>query len=258
VLDATSDIETVSNWWGGRWRGCNIGGRVPESMIVIDIEPRHNGDQNLAALEREHGPIPETLTTLSGRGDGGRHLFFRRPPGNLSAARLGAGIDLKTSTGYVVLPPSIHPDSGQPYASVDAAVAAPPPWLVDRLKPEKPAHRITPPRTRSSFYGAHSGFFTGSIADNYCRTTTWAKILEPHGWSCLDGDPNADGSRWLHPTATSKCSATIKNDCLFVYSPNTPFAVTESGNAKGYTKFRAYAVLNHGGDLSAAAKAINR
>jgi hypothetical protein len=25
----------------------------------------------------------------------------------------------------------------------------------------------------------------------------------------------------------------------------------------GYTKFRAYAVLNHGGDLSAAAKALS-
>jgi hypothetical protein len=31
--------------------------------------------------------------------------------------------------------------------------------------------------------------------------------------------------------------------------------VTEPGKPRGYTKFRAYAVLNHQGDLSAAARA---
>ena len=45
------------------------------------------------------------------------------------------------------------------------------------------------------------------------------------------------------PTHTSACSATIKNGCLFVYTPNTPFDVTEPGDPHGYTKFRAYAVL---------------
>jgi hypothetical protein len=43
---------------------------------------------------------------------------------------------------------------------------------------------------------------------------------------------------------------------LFVYSPNTPFKVTESGNVNGYTKFRAFAVLNHDGDMSVAAHAL--
>jgi hypothetical protein len=43
---------------------------------------------------------------------------------------------------------------------------------------------------------------------------------------------------------------------LFVYSPNTPFTVTTPGDPHGYTRFRAYAVLEHGGDLSAAARAL--
>ena len=77
-----------------------------------------------------------------------------------------------------------------------------------------------------------------------------------HGWACLDPDPDADGARWLHPAATSKCSATIKNGCLFVYSTSTVFEFTESGDPHGYTKFRAYAVLNFGGDLKAAARAL--
>jgi hypothetical protein len=74
----------------------------------------------------------------------------------------------------------------------------------------------------------------------------------------LDLDPEEDCSRWLHPAATSSCSATIRHGCLFVYSTNTPFEATEPGSPKGYTKFRAYAVLNHQGDLSAAARALGK
>lgn len=247
VLDATTDIDQITQWWGGRYTGCNIGARVPASMIVIDIDPRHGGDRSIAELEQQHGKLPETLTTISGRGDGGRHLFFRRPSGKLSSKRLGSGIDLKTSAGYVVMPPSIHPDTGKPYTRIDRAVVAPPAWLVNLLRPEQSAP--VPRSPRRHLYTLHGG---SSIADEFCANTTWASILKDHGWSMV----GTDDTKWLHPKATSACSATIKNDCLFVYTPNTPFDVTEQGDVHGYTKFRAYAVLNHNGDLSAAAKAL--
>lgn len=66
------------------------------------------------------------------------------------------------------------------------------------------------------------------------------------------------GARWRHPAATAAWSATIRTGCLFVYSTNTPFGVTEAGNAAGYTRFRAYTALNFDGDMSAAARAIIR
>jgi len=148
----------------------------------------------------------------------------------------------------VVLPPSIHPDTGKPYIRIEAPVAAPPDWLIALLRPE-PA---PPPRPRRS-----SSMFTGpSIADQFAAATSWTDILTPHSWTCLSADPDADGARWLHPTATSSCSATIRYGCLFVYSTNTPFNITESGDRHGYTKFRAFAVLDHGGDMSAAARAL--
>lgn len=258
LLDATTNIAQISQWWGGRYAGCNIGAPVPESMFVIDIDPYHGGEEHLTKLEAEHGKLPSTYMHLSGRMDGGRHLFFRHPGGELTSVRLlRTGIDLRTHKNYTVLPPSIHPDTGLPYVMVEAPVAAPPSWLIELVRPEKPAHRITPARPRSSLHGQHSGTFSGSLADNYSRSATWAEILMPHGWSYLNGDdPDADGTKWAHPTATAKWSATIKNGCLFVYSTNTPFQVTEPRNAKGYTKFRAYAVLNHGGDMSAAARAL--
>lgn len=250
VLDATSDLATVAHWWGGRYSGCNIGARIPEALMVIDVDPRHDGHNSLAALEAKHGSLPETLTTISGRGDGGRHLFFRRPSGKLTATRLGPGIDLKTSSGYVVMPPSIHPDSGQPYTRVDALVAAPPAWLVALLTPAPPEA----PRSTRRLFSLHSG---PSIADQFSSATSWSDILGPHGWQCLDADPDADGARWRHPTATSPFSATVRHCCLFVYSTNTPFDTTSPENPKGYTRFRAYAVLDHGGDLKAAARALN-
>jgi hypothetical protein len=50
------------------------------------------------------------------------------------------------------------------------------------------------------------------------------------------------------------CSATVRNGCLFVWSTSTVFDASEPGNPKGYTKFRAYAQLNHNGDMKAAAR----
>jgi len=251
VLDATTDVHQVEAWWYGHYRGANIGARVPQNMIVVDIDPRHGGDVSLTQLQCENGPLPETLTTVSGRGDGGRHLFYRRPPGRLTAARLGAGIDLKTCAGYTVMAPSIHPDTRQPYTRIDRAVAAPPIWLMNLLTAEPITPINTPPVPPRTYRGP-------SVADTYSAEASWADILNPHGWRCLDADPDADSARWLHPTATSACSATIRNGYLFVYSPNTPFDVTEPGNPHGYTKFRAYAVLDHGGDMSAAARALTQ
>ena len=114
VLDATTDIAIITAWWTGRYAGANILGRVPVNVFVLDVDPRHRGLESLAALQHRHNPLPSTLTTISGRGDGGTHTFWRRPPGTLTAKHLGEGIDIKSSSGYIVLPPSIHPTTGKP------------------------------------------------------------------------------------------------------------------------------------------------
>jgi len=251
VLDATTDIAQINAWWAGRYRGCNVGARVPDALVVVDVDPRHDGLTSLAALEAANGLLPATLTVMSGRGDGGRHLYYRRPQGKLSATRLGTGIDIKTSAGYCVVPPSVHPDSGKPYTWVQRPVMAPPDWLIGLLLPPSPPPRRQKPRNRQNYWGP-------SLADQFAATTCWAEILQPHGWTPIDPDPDADGARWRHPAATTPVSATVRNGCLFVYSTNTPFDVTEPGNVHGYTRFRAWAVLNHGGDLSAAARDLRK
>ncbi|MGY1691985.1 bifunctional DNA primase/polymerase [Geodermatophilus sp. SYSU D01105] len=152
-LDATSDTQTVDRWWTEH-PGANIGGRVPETAVVVDVDPRAGGAERMNELVRRHGRLPATLTIVSGRGDGGRHYHFRRPPGVLSSIRLGPGIDLKTHTGYVVLPPSIHPDTGRPYVLQDGPKhpQAMPRWLADLLAPAvlPVVSRAIPPGVTSS------------------------------------------------------------------------------------------------------------
>lgn len=256
LYDATSNVGQIAVWWGGPCRGTNIGLRPPRSMFVIDIDPRSGGLATLARWTHQFGVLPTTLTTISGRGDGGMHLYFQHPGGVISGKALrDTGIDLKDRGGYVLAPPSVHPATGCRYARVDAPVAKAPAWLVNLLRPTPPpksSPRRAPVTVGSGFWSSSSS----SIADEFTARTSWADILQPHGWRCLDADPDGDSARWLHPAATSACSATVKNGCLFVYSTNTSFDVTEAGDPHGYTKFRAHAVLNHRGDMSAAAREL--
>lgn len=252
VLDATTDPAQIEAWWT-RWPNANIGVRVPETLFVLDLDPRKAGAaEAFAELERINGPLPATLTAYSGRGDGGWHRYYLHPGGKLSSKRLPIGMDIKTSSGYVVVPPSVHPDSGQAYRWADTRPpVAIPAWLEQLLRPPAPTAR--PRRIPSPF--SFSAIWD-SIADHYSHSTTWHDVLTPHGWTCVKGDGDSDGSGWRHPSASTSCSATIKYGLLFVYSPNTPFEVTETEDPHGYTRFRAYAILEHGGDLSAAARAL--
>jgi hypothetical protein len=135
-LEATTDPDQIKTWWR-RWPYAMIGAPVPDSAIVIDIDPRNGGDP--AELESLTAPMPDTLTAWSGRNDGGRHLYFRRPAGALTSTKLPAGIDLKVR-GYCILPPSIHPATGHPYSWDEQPVAPAPLALRELLRPTpKPA-----------------------------------------------------------------------------------------------------------------------
>jgi hypothetical protein len=104
-LDASRDQALIRQWWT-RWPYAMIGAAVPDSYIVLDIDPRNGG--SVQELEAFVGPLPDTLTAWSGRNDGGRHLYLRRPAGELVGTRFSRGIDLKVR-GYMIMPPSAHP-----------------------------------------------------------------------------------------------------------------------------------------------------
>lgn len=101
----------IEAWWE-RWPDANLGivtGWI-SSVVVLDVDPRHGGDASLAALESGHGPLPRTITTISG--GGGRHLYFAHPTHLVPSRALAAGLDLKAEGGMVVAPPSGHVSGG--------------------------------------------------------------------------------------------------------------------------------------------------
>ncbi|MET9923448.1 MULTISPECIES: phage/plasmid primase, P4 family [unclassified Streptomyces] len=92
--------------------------------------------------------------------------------------------------------------------------------------------------------------------DDFEQKATWADILAPHGWkllftsgqTCYWQRPGKDGRE---PSATT--GRAMDRDRLYVFTTSTEFIAE-----KPYTKFGAYALLNHGGDHSATASALRR
>jgi hypothetical protein len=165
-LDATTDPDVLRSWWL-RWPEANIGAAVAPSVVVIDVDPRNGGDVN--AL----GELPETLTCWSGRGDGGRHLYFQRPHGPLTSTKMPTGIDVKVN-GYCVVPPSLHPTTGQPYRWEGSAIAPLPTHLRELLRPPQPAF-TRPCRTATAGSGKGLvGFVAKHVNQGVNKALYWA------------------------------------------------------------------------------------
>ena len=108
--DATTDPDLIRRYWG-QWPHANIGIATghESGLAVIDSDPRHGGAEGLAQLEREHGPLPHTIETITG-GDG-RHLFFAYSAHETiknSVGKLAPGVDVRGDGGYIIAPPSLH------------------------------------------------------------------------------------------------------------------------------------------------------
>jgi putative DNA primase/helicase len=147
LLDATRDREQVERWWR-ETPDANLGIRTGRAsgFFVLDIDPRHGGDVTLAKLEAQYGALPATVTVETG--GGGWHLYFRMPDFDLrsSSGQVGEGIDVKAEGGYIVAPPSIHPDTGRSYSYFpglgpdDVEIAVVPEWLIELVsKPSSTA-----------------------------------------------------------------------------------------------------------------------
>lgn len=111
---ATRQPDVVAGWWR-RWPDANIGCRPgPSGFVVLDLD----GPEGEAAAQRLGLLAEPTLEVATGREDGGRHRWYRHPGGHIGNASLAPKLDVRADTGYVVLPPSIHP-SGRPYHWLD-------------------------------------------------------------------------------------------------------------------------------------------
>ena len=137
--DASVAEQQIRAWWAaGERAGCaelSHGIAIPDGFLVLDVDPRHEGDKAHAEIIATKG-LPATRTAKTGRGDGGLHLWFSCPTGLTFPKEIAPGIDAKRFGGYVVAPPSVH-ESGGRYEWIDPAapIAAAPDWLVALGKP---------------------------------------------------------------------------------------------------------------------------
>lgn len=115
--DATKDPAQIAKWFGPG-SIYNIAIATGDGLVTLDTDIDHEagkyGDEILADLERQHGPLPETWMCLTG--GGGVHYYFRcDDPALTVAAGFAPGLDYRRAGGYVVAPPSSHPESGRAY-----------------------------------------------------------------------------------------------------------------------------------------------
>jgi hypothetical protein len=93
--------------WGRIHPRANIGVACGPSsgIVVIDIDPRNAGHESLARLAAKGRVLPGGPRARTG--NGGAHHFFRFDPRIANSKnKLGAGIDVKSTGGYVVVAPS--------------------------------------------------------------------------------------------------------------------------------------------------------
>lgn len=152
--DASRDGEQITRWWQ-RWPQANVGIATGEvsGILVVDVDLKvkkdgtiEDGEKTLAALVAEHEVLPSVPEVRTKKG---RHLYFAHDARLKNSVSRLEGIDIRTTGGYVVAPPSIHPD-GHVYAWTPGAsprerpVVAAPEWLLAPFLPRRPSPTTLP------------------------------------------------------------------------------------------------------------------
>jgi len=139
---ATVNTEQIRKWWA-EWPTANIAiptGAV-SGFVALDIDP--GGDDSLAELTRQYGPLPETCAVKTGRG---RQLWFEYPSAPVRcSAGFRRGLDFRGDGGYVIVPPSIHANGKRYIFRDDCKLAKMPEWLIKAIQEGKSAPNPTLP-----------------------------------------------------------------------------------------------------------------
>lgn len=116
VHEATTNFDQINKWWK-RYPNANIGiacGKISGGLLVVDVDRKQNGVDGLDSLnawERENGELPETVRSITGTG--GSHLLYRIDGAGKNRVNLLDGVDIRSDGGYIVAPPSVHPNGSQ-------------------------------------------------------------------------------------------------------------------------------------------------
>jgi hypothetical protein len=199
---------------------------------------------------------------------GGIHWLYRikdgQVPGNQKLARRpgeNGGVDVLCETrgegGFVILAPSAgscHP-SGEPWKILSGSIQTIPSITMDEREALFSIFRCFDemPKIENIAQEVKSREVNLSLpGDDYNSKVTWEQILTPLGWSKVY--TKGEAIAWRRPGKNEGISATTNfngKDNLYVFTTSTIFESEHS-----YSKFAAYATLEHNGDFKKAASAL--
>ena len=143
---ASRSERIIGIWFEKKFPTATIGVPTGESLGAWVLDLDRHGDKDghvwLAAMEQQHGPLPDTARARTA--NNGTHIFFAHEPDMRNRAEIAPGADTRAEGGYILAPGSVMADGrryewidsdGKPYEPVGMPHFAPAPtWLLDMLK----------------------------------------------------------------------------------------------------------------------------
>ncbi len=134
LLAGTRSLSQIGKWWSARPWNIGVVTGLKSNLVVVDL------DGSSAVNWWKGQQLPTTRYVKTGKG---YHLYYRYPTDwNIrnSASRLAPNVDIRAEGGYVVAPPSLHPN-GHKYVWQDRQqqITRLPQAVVDALHKDPPA-----------------------------------------------------------------------------------------------------------------------
>jgi hypothetical protein len=170
---ATTNPATLRRWFAQGYP-YNIGIRtgMASGVFVFDVDGEI-GAQSQRELERQYGPLPETL--IAQTGNGLHYWLIAKCEIPSSKSKIAAHIDICAEGHYVVAPPSVHPNGKQYRWLNDLPPAPAPAWLIE-LAVRRPAIVLPPPKRSAPtvITSASSAAYGNAALDREIERLTFA------------------------------------------------------------------------------------
>ena len=281
-------LELVDLLNTGKYTGIGvITGGASGNVEMIEIEgPNDKAVSRLKRVIEAAKTYPDeaivdlvdriTRGCIENSAGGGLHFFARITDGPaLGNTKLANDSEGKVTSetrgegGFVIVAPTSgrngHPEgatymfargtdpSGTPEITTDDRDVLH--YLFNTALDETPVEPIakTAPRSTNASTNPSTAYEGVSTFDAY-RATPWADILVPQGWTYSHHVEGRD--HWVRPgksVSQGASATTIEDGPMYVFSSSAGLTV-----GKGLSKADVYAHYNHGGNLSDAAKALQR